>query len=128
MIRVLLAVPYHKLVGAIKTLLEEQSDINVIMQTDTEVTTVAAAESLQPDIVVLDIDGYVFSGFEVLVKLVQSQPHIPVLVLGEHDLPYYAERMLRTGAAGYLSRTELVDRLPETVRTIAAKQTEKALA
>jgi two-component system response regulator EvgA len=128
MIRVLLAVPYHKLVSAIETLLEEQSDINVIMQTDTEATTVAAAESLQPDIVVLDIDGYVFSGFEVLVKLVQSQPHIPVLVLGEHDLPYYAERMLRTGAAGYLSRTELVDRLPETVRTIAVKQTEKALA
>ena len=128
MIRVLLAVPYHKLVSAIKTLLEEQSDINVIMQTDTEVTTVAAAERLQPDIVVLDIDGYVFSGFEVLVKLVQSHPQLPVLVLGEHDLPYYAERMQRAGAAGYLFRTELVDQLPETLRAIAAKQTEKALA
>jgi DNA-binding NarL/FixJ family response regulator len=121
MIRILLTMPYHKLVGAIQELLEQEPDLQVVAKTHTAAETLRLVAALQPSIVVLDLDGYVFVGFEVLVTLVQTQPHIPVLVLGEEEFSAYIGRMRQAGAAGYLSSAELVDRLTATIKTIVAR-------
>jgi DNA-binding NarL/FixJ family response regulator len=49
-------------------------------------------------------------------------PLLPVLVLSMHDDAYYAERALRAGAAGYVSKLDAPDMLVRAIRRVLAGQ------
>src|SRR5882672_7748932 len=56
------------------------------------------------DIVLLDISMPNKSGLDVLKQLHAESPRLPVLVLSMHGEDQYAIRVLRAGAAGYLTK------------------------
>jgi DNA-binding NarL/FixJ family response regulator len=120
MIEVLLAAPHPALLNAIEALLTLESDIQVVAKTSTKAEIVALIEQLQPTVVVLDMDGYGFTGIDVLTYLKITQPHIPVLVLEDSGLSYDAQHWQQVGSAGYISKYELADHLVSTIRAIAA--------
>jgi DNA-binding NarL/FixJ family response regulator len=72
------------------------------------------------DVVVLDITMPGRSGLEVLRELKRLRPKMPVLVLSMHPEDQFAVRMLKTGAAGYLTKEsageELVGAIERVVR------------
>jgi len=71
------------------------------------------------DIVILDLTMPGQSGLEVLKDIKQSHPSLPVLMLSMHPEDQFAVRMLKTGAAGYLTKdsspTELVKAVGEVI-------------
>jgi DNA-binding NarL/FixJ family response regulator len=83
------------------------------------------------DLVVLDLGLPDADGIDVLQRLLHDTPGRPVLALaarGDRDL---AERAMKAGATGYLSKSCDVDELLEAVRTTAARQpyvSERALS
>jgi two-component system, NarL family, response regulator NreC len=121
MIEVLLAVPYAILADAMQVTLDRESNIEVIAKTKTGEETLDLLNELQPTIVILDINGYRFGSMQVLLKLREEQPHIPVLVIGPVDPWFDSKRILQTGAVGYLSKLELPERLVGMVSDIAAR-------
>jgi DNA-binding NarL/FixJ family response regulator len=70
------------------------------------------------DLVLLDISMPGRSGLEALVELKKEQPKLPVLVLSMFSEREYALRVLRAGAAGYLTKQGLGHELVAAVKKV----------
>lgn len=76
----------------------------------------------EPDLVLLDLrlgDG---DGWQVLAEMKADgrTGRIPVIILSAHASPSTAERALREGARGYITKPFVASSLLETVRTHVA--------
>ena len=72
------------------------------------------------DIVILDITMPGRSGLEVLREIKKSKPRFPVLVLSMHPENQFAVRVLKRGAAGYMTKESAAEELVGAVRKILA--------
>lgn len=70
------------------------------------------------DVVLLDITLPKKNGLEVLKRIKAEQPRLPVLVLSMHSEDEYAVRMLRAGAAGYLTKETAPANLITAIRKV----------
>jgi two-component system invasion response regulator UvrY len=72
------------------------------------------------DVVVLDITMPGRSGLEVLQEIRRSRPKLPVLVLSMHPEDQFALRLLKAGAAGYMTKETAPAQLVGAVRKVIA--------
>ena len=72
------------------------------------------------DVVVLDITMPGRSGLEVLREIKQSKPRLPVLVLSMHPENQFAVRVLKCGAAGYMTKESAPEELVGAVKKVLA--------
>src|SRR6266581_4600027 len=70
------------------------------------------------DVVVLDITMPGRSGLEVLREIKHARPKLPVLVLSMHPEDQFAVRMLKAGAAGYLTKESAGDELVGAIKKV----------
>jgi DNA-binding NarL/FixJ family response regulator len=78
----------------------------------------AVINKLAPDLVVVDINLPGRSGLELIKDLRALHPRLPLLVLSMHEESVFAERALRAGARGYVSKQAGGDRFIEAVRRV----------
>src|SRR3989304_4724279 len=71
------------------------------------------------DVALLDISMPGRSGLEVLKEIKQEKPALPVLVLSIHAEDRYAIRALMAGAAGYLTKESVPERLGAAIKQVA---------
>ena len=71
------------------------------------------------NIVVLDISLPGRDGLEILKDIKRERPDLPVLVLSMHSEEQYALRVLKDGAAGYITKGSAAEELVKAIRTIA---------
>jgi DNA-binding NarL/FixJ family response regulator len=101
-IRVLFA-DDHKLIRAgLRLVAEKDPDILVVGEADDGVQAVAAAQSLRPDVAVLDIGMPNTNGIEAARQIQDSLPQTRVIMLSMHSDETYVLRALRVGVRGYL--------------------------
>jgi DNA-binding NarL/FixJ family response regulator len=87
-------------------LIDDEKSLSVCGSATSVAEALAAIESLGPDLVIVDLSLGDESGLE-LVKTARSlHPDLPLLVLSMHDEAYYADRVLRAGALGYIMKQE----------------------
>lgn len=72
------------------------------------------------DVVVLDITLPGRSGLEVLKEIKHSRPTLPVLVLSMHPEDQFAVRILKAGAAGYLTKESAAEELVGAIKRVVA--------
>lgn len=72
----------------------------------------------KPDIAIVDLTLRGSSGLELIKDLKAQEIDIPVLVLSMHDEELYAERVLRAGARGYISKHEATTTLSEAIEKV----------
>jgi DNA-binding NarL/FixJ family response regulator len=84
------------------------------------------------DIVILDLTMPGRSGLEVLKEIKQTRPKLPVLILSMHPEDQFAVRLLKAGAAGYMTKESAAEELVGAVnkaiaggRYVSAKFGEK---
>ena len=70
------------------------------------------------DLVISDLSMPGRSGLEALQQIKQLQPKLPVLILSIHPEEQYALRVLKAGAAGYLSKDMAPDELVIAVQKV----------
>ena len=70
------------------------------------------------DIIISDLSMPGRSGLEALQQIKQIKPRIPVLILSIHPEEQYALRVLKAGAAGYLSKDLAPDELVNAVNRV----------
>ena len=70
------------------------------------------------DVVVLDITMPGRSGLEVLKEIKRSRPRLPVLVLSMHPEDQFAVRLLKAGAAGYLTKESAGQELVGAIKKV----------
>jgi DNA-binding NarL/FixJ family response regulator len=72
------------------------------------------------DVVVLDITMPGRSGLEVLKEIKRSRPKLPVLILSMHPEDQFAVRLLKAGAAGYLTKESAAEELVCAIKKVVA--------
>jgi len=75
-------------------------------------------DSMQADIVLLDLSMPGLDGITLCARLTANFPHYRVLVMTMHDEPEYAERAFYAGAAGYLLKTGAYCELNEAINAV----------
>ena len=80
----------------------------------------AAVERLSPDLVVTDLNLPGKSGLELIKDLASLRPELPVIALSMHNEEIYAERCLRAGGRGYVTKSEGPEKLAEAIRSVLA--------
>jgi DNA-binding NarL/FixJ family response regulator len=71
-----------------------------------------------PDLVLLDLTLRASHGLDLIKELVRHRPEVRVLVLSMHDESLHAERSIRAGAHGYISKQEPTRNLIKALRTV----------
>lgn len=111
-IRVLLAEDHTIVRKGIRSLLDDEPDIEVVGEAEDGRDAVAQTESLEPDIVVMDHTMPLLNGLEATRQIGKLVLQTKVLILTMHTNQEYVFQYLQAGAAGYLVKqtapTELV--------------------
>lgn len=119
-IKVLL-VDDHTLVRAgLKRVLEETPDIDVVAEASNGIDAIVEFERVVPDVVILDISMPDMDGLETTKKLISEHPDARILVLTVYPEDYYAARVIKAGALGYLTKGTSTMELHDAVRTVAS--------
>lgn len=72
------------------------------------------------DLILLDITMPGRSGLDIIADLKIAQPDTPILVVSMHGEEQYATRVLRAGAAGYITKSQLATELIAAVQKVLA--------
>ncbi|MGB8169897.1 MAG: response regulator transcription factor [Chthoniobacteraceae bacterium] len=94
------------------------NDFTVVGETDNIADALTMLEKLRPDIAIVDLTLRGSSGLELIKNLKAQDLAIPVLVLSMHEDELYAERVLRAGAKGYISKNEASSTVATAIRRV----------
>lgn len=119
-IRVLLADDHALLRQGTAELLLREGDIEVVGQAETGQEAVQLTQSLQPDIVVMDVRMPGMSGIEATHQIRKTLPQVQVLVLTAYDDDQYVFSLLQAGASGYLLKAAPASELVRSIRQVRA--------
>lgn len=127
-IRVMLADDHHIVRSGIRAELERHPDIEVIGEADNGFEVIASAQSLRPDVVVLDINMPGLPGTAVTERLNEipgaslpkrDAPWPPyILILSAYCEQEYVYNLFAAGAKGYLLKDEPPDQIVAGIRRI----------
>ena len=101
-------------------LLRQQPDLLVAGEADDASTALAAMLATPPDVAIVDLSLKNSSGLDLIKDLTEHLPGTQAVVLSMHDEVFYAERALRAGARGYVTKQEATERILEAIRTVQA--------
>lgn len=119
MIRVFIADDHAIVRQGLKHILLEMGDVVVAGEAEDAYDVLRKLRALSCDVLVLDLSMPGLSGFDVLKVVCQEWPELPVLVLSMYPEDQYAMRLLKAGAAGYLSKACIPDQLVSAIRKVA---------
>src|SRR3954470_935929 len=99
-------------------LIDKADDMLVCGEADNVEDGFALIKEKRPSVAIVDISLKGSSGLELLKELRAHEIGVPVLVLSMHEESLYAERALRAGAKGYITKHEASARVMEALRQV----------
>lgn len=117
-VRVLL-VEDHQLVRAgIHALLDRMTGIEVVAEVSDGDEAVKAVESMQPDLVLMDVAMPGLNGLEAASRITKQWPSVRIIMLSMHANEEYLQKALKAGAMGYLLKGADLVELERAIRTV----------
>jgi DNA-binding NarL/FixJ family response regulator len=104
----------------LKHILSETGDIAVAGEAADGEQTLAALRETAFEALVLDLNMPGRNGIELIRRIKEEFPDLPILVLSMYKEDIYAVRALKAGASGYLCKDNAEARLAEAIRKVAS--------
>lgn len=104
----------------LSSLINQAEDMRVCAEADNVRDGFELIKGIGPSIAIVDISLKGSSGLELVKQLRAAAIGVPVLVLSMHDESLYAERALRAGANGYITKHEASADVMDAVRRVLA--------
>jgi two-component system nitrate/nitrite response regulator NarL len=117
-IRVLIVDDHAVVREGIRHVLSSESDFEVVGEAAGGEAAVALAESLMPDIVILDLSMPDLPGLEAARRIRARVPGTAILVLSIHDHQEYVLRSIEAGTQGYLRKDSSPSELRNAIRAV----------
>ena len=118
--KILIVDDHGVLRAGLRALLSAEPDLEVLGEAGNGDEALSLAQSLNPDVVLLDLSMPGASGIHVARQLKQQQPHIRTLILTVHEDDTLVREAIRVGASGYIVKkaveTELIDAIKAVSR------------
>jgi DNA-binding NarL/FixJ family response regulator len=102
----------------LRHLINKEADMCVCGEADNGRDALQLLRSVSADIVIVDLTLKGPGGLELLKDLKSQQINVAVLVLSMHDELLYAERVLRAGARGYITKNETSHEVMAAIRKV----------
>lgn len=118
MIRVLIADDHHVVRRGLLFFLKTQKDIEVIGEAKNGFEAVELVESLQPDIVLMDLVMPEMDGIQATKKIKAKWPNVAILMLTSFSDKDHVLPAIEAGAAGYQLKDIEPDELVNAIRQI----------
>ena len=114
-IEVLLADDHQIVRQSLRALLEKEG-LKIVGEASNGQEAVTIAESLHPDIAVLDVSMAVLNGLDAAKEIRRVSPQTKAIFLTVHDEDPYLLDALRVGAKGYVIKTHAAENLVQAIR------------
>lgn len=109
----------HKIVRqGLRTMLEKESDIEVMGEADDGRMAVRLARELSPQVVIMDVGMPDLNGIEATRQVLAECPGIKVIALSMHSDRRFVMNMLKAGASGYLLKDSAFEELATAIRMV----------
>lgn len=107
--KVLLADDHRIVAEGLKSLLSDEFELVGIVEDGRSL--VAAARTLKPDVIVVDVTMPHLNGIDAIPLLRKQDPNVKIVILTMHQNPAYARRGLEAGAQGFVLKHSAADEL-----------------
>lgn len=122
-ISIVLADDHPLLRQALRNVLRQQADFEVIAEVGDGEEVVKVATELVPDVVIMDISMPKLNGLEATRQIKAKHPGVAILVLTVHGEAEHVLGLLEAGAAGYLTKTVFGEEVVQAIRAVVAGET-----
>jgi two-component system, NarL family, response regulator NreC len=120
-IRIILA-DDHKIVrDGLRSLLEQQPDMEVIAEAENGQRAVELVKELAPDVVIMDIAMPEMNGIEATRRITHQDSGVKVIALSMYSDKRFTAEMLKAGAVSYLQKDCAFEQLARTVRSVVSR-------
>lgn len=103
-----------------RLLLQTTSDIQVVGEADNGEHAIDLYPALRPDVVVMDLTMPGMGGIEAVKRILAFDREALILALSAHEDVSHPRRILKAGAAGYLSKRGAAEALTQAIRDVMA--------
>ncbi|MGD9331446.1 MAG: response regulator transcription factor [Desulfobacterales bacterium] len=118
MIKVLLSDDHSIVREGLRRIVEESEDMEVVAEAADGREALQQVHKRAPDVAVVDISMPGLDGLEVVSRLKDSHPDLPVLILTMHEEAQYIVRAIEAGAMGYLTKQSAPEQLVTAIRRV----------
>ena len=119
-IRILIADDHTMVRQGLSQICGVEPDMQVVGQAVNGRAACALASSVQPDVVVMDINMPIMDGVQATRQLMAANPAIGVIILTTYRQDQYVFEAIKAGARAYLLKDVGSNELLQAIRTIAA--------
>ncbi|KKN99099.1 response regulator [Pseudohongiella sp.] len=101
-----------------RLLLQGSEDIDVIGEAQCGEDAIKQFQELAPDVLVMDISMPGIGGLETIGRVLAKEPQQKILVLSAHEDVMHARRVIKAGAAGYVTKRSAAEVLMQAIRAV----------
>ena len=117
-IRILLVDDHSFIRRALKISLGDESSLEIIGEAENGQLAITQVESLQPDVVLMDIQMPLMDGVEATKQICDRFPDTKVLILTVDDTEDYVSQALKYGASGYILKNTSPEELSFAIQAV----------
>lgn len=118
MISVLLTDDHELVRTGIRRLLEDSKQVNIVGEAECGEDSLQLAQSLKPDVILMDVNMPGIGGVEACRRILQRNPKQKIIVLTVHNEQTFPKRLLEIGAKGYLTKECGLDEMIKAIKQV----------
>lgn len=122
-IRILIVDDHDIVREGLRAVLESRLDLVVIGEAGDGIQAVAKAQTLKPDVILMDLEMPRKNGISAIQDIIDEQPQAKILVLSSFSDDSQIVESMRAGAMGYLLKTARLNELVDAIRQVYAGET-----
>lgn len=116
--KILLVDDYEMIRRGLRDFIETEPDLEVCAEAGSSKEALACCASTDLDIALIDLSLGEDSGLELIKDITARYPDLKMLVVSIQDERLYAERVLRAGASGFITKDATQPQLIEAIRSV----------
>jgi len=117
-IRVFLVDDHYMVIEGIRSLLQNEKDIELMGHASNAASCLAFLKQQQPDIILMDINLPDKSGIDLCKEVKDTYPAVLILGLSTFNQQSFIEKMIQNGASGYVLKNATQQELMDAILTV----------
>jgi CheY-like chemotaxis protein len=117
-IRILIADDQPTILKMVKQILQAHTGFEVVGEAPDGQQAVTLAESLKPDVIVLNVSMPAMSGFEAARRIRSHLPDSAIVILSSHKDKQFIAEAREAGARGYVQKSDADGQLIQAINTV----------